>query len=371
MSDEFYMSRALTLARRGLYTTDPNPRVGCVLVNNGHIVGEGWHQAAGAEHAEINALARAGDQARGAIVFVTLEPCCHVGQTGPCTQAMAKAGVAEVVVAMSDPNPLVNGRGLMELQTAGVAVRVGVLEQAAQDLNPGFCSRMIRGRPYIRGKLAMSLDGRTAMASGESKWITSSEARRDVQRLRARSSAIMTGIETVLADDPSLTVRAEELDEHDPAPIRQPLRVIVDSRLRTPSSAKLLGLDGSTLIAGASIDDARSRPLTAAGAEVISVGTANGRTDLRRLASLLAERQINEVLLEAGPTLSGAMLLADLIDELIVYLAPVMMGDAARGLLHLPGLEHLDQAVGLRIIDIRAVGEDWRITAVPRNKDFN
>ena len=373
MTDELHMSRALALARKGLYTTDPNPRVGCVLVKQGKIVGEGWHEEAGAAHAEINALADAGTKARGASAYVTLEPCCHIGHTGPCTQALIEAGVVRVVAAMKDPNPLVRGRGLDELESAGILVRVGVLETAARSLNPGFYSRMINNRPYVRCKAAMSLDGRTAMASGESQWITSPDARRDVQRLRARSSAIMTGIGTVLADDPSLTVRPEEmglvLDSDGELP-RQPLRIVVDSKFRTPQDAKLFSHKGKTLIAGASPID-HVNGLAATGAELVSLGANDGRTDLRALLTLLAERWVNEVLVESGPTLSGAMLQAGLIDELVVYVAPKIMGDAARGLLSLPGLDRLDAAIEVEITDVRAVGRDWRLTAVPRTSQFN
>ncbi len=373
MTDELYMSRALALARKGLYTTDPNPRVGCVLVKDGKIVGEGWHEEVGAAHAETNALADAGARARGASAYVTLEPCCHVGHTGPCTQALIEAGVVRVVAAMRDPNPLVCGRGLDELESTGILVQVGVLEAPARSLNPGFCSRMINNRPYVRCKSAMSLDARTAMASGESRWITSPDARRDVQRLRARSSAIMTGIGTVLADDPSLTVRPEEMGlvpvpsaEH----LRQPLRIVVDSNFRTPPDAKLFKHEGKTLIAGA-IPISHANGLETTGAELVSLGANNGRTDLRALLTLLAKRRVNEVLVESGPTLAGAMLQAGLIDELVVYVAPKIMGDTARGLLSLPGLDRLDAAIEVDIIDVRAIGRDWRLTAVPRTSQFN
>ena len=367
MTDELHMSHALALARKGLYTTDPNPRVGCVLVKDGEIVGEGWHQEAGAAHAEINALRNAGSNARGASAFVTLEPCCHVGHTGPCTHALIEAGVVRVVAAMKDPNPLVNGRGLGELARAGISVREGVLEATARALNPGFCSRMINNRPYIRCKSAMSLDARTAMASGESQWITSPDARRDVQRLRARSSAIMTGVGTVLADDPSLTVRTEDLGIV-PLPtgdLRQPLRVVVDSKFRTPPGAKLLKIKGDTLIAGTGPISA-SHELVNSGARLVSLRAIDGRTDLHALLALLANQRVNEVLVESGPTLSGAMLQAGLIDELVIYVAPKIMGDAARGLLTLPGLDRLDAAIEVDISDVRAIGRDWRVTAVPR-----
>lgn len=373
MTDELYMNRALVLARKGLYTTDPNPRVGCVLVNNGEIVGEGWHQRTGDAHAEINALQAAGSKAAGSSAYVTLEPCCHIGHTGPCTQALRKAGVVRVIVAMKDPNPVVNGRGLDELEATGIAVSVGLLAVDARALNPGFCSRMIRQRPYVRCKSAMSLDARTAMASGQSQWITSADARRDVQRLRARSSAIMTGIGTVLADDPSLTVRLDELKPGPPTAdeqLRQPLRVIVDANFRTPPGAKLINARGDTLIAGIT-PIAADNPLNHTAATLVSVGGSRGKIDLHALLALLARKRVNEVLLESGPTLAGAMLQAGLVDELVIYMAPKILGDNARGLLTLPGLDRLEAAIEVNISDVRAIGRDWRITAVPRPPQLN
>jgi diaminohydroxyphosphoribosylaminopyrimidine deaminase/5-amino-6-(5-phosphoribosylamino)uracil reductase len=362
------MARAITLARRGLFTTDPNPRVGCLLVRAGRVVGEGFHRRAGEPHAERNALVRAGAAARGATAYVSLEPCCHQGRTPPCTQGLIEAGVVRVVAAMTDPDPRVAGQGLERLRAAGIAVEQGLLEVEARALNPGFVKRMEQGRPYVRCKLAMSLDGRTAMASGESQWITSPAARADVQRLRARSSAIVTGVETVLADDPSLNVRlgAAELPGMEPGEtVRQPLRVVLDSRLRMPPTARLLALPGRTLVLHAGERTAGADALAATGAELIQLPEARGRVDLAAALALLAEREINEVLLETGPTLAGAALARGLIDELIVYLAPHVMGDGARGLFHLPGLERMGQRIGLQIDDIRAVGSDWRITAHP------
>ncbi|MCB2261439.1 MAG: bifunctional diaminohydroxyphosphoribosylaminopyrimidine deaminase/5-amino-6-(5-phosphoribosylamino)uracil reductase RibD [Candidatus Thiosymbion ectosymbiont of Robbea hypermnestra] len=363
------MARALRLARLGLFTTDPNPRVGCVLVRAGEIVGEGYHRRAGAPHAERLALAAAGERATGATAYVTLEPCCHQGRTPPCTDALLGAGVRRVVAAMADPNPLVAGRGLESLKAAGVAVRVGVLEAEARALNPGFIKRMRRGLPFVRCKLAASLDGRTAMTDGESKWITSAAARRDVQFLRARSSAILTGSGTLLADDPILNVRltAEELPGLEPGePVRQPLRVLVDSRLRTPTNARLLGQPGgATLIAGSEPTSTAGRRLEAAGAEIYPCAGRAGRVDLESLLRYLARREINEVQVEAGPTLSGALLRAGLVDELVLYLAPHLMGDAARGLFRLPGLTRMRDRIGLDIRDLRLVGPDLRITAIP------
>lgn len=356
--DHRYMSRALQLAERGLHSTDPNPRVGCVLVADGAIVGEGWHERAGEPHAEVHALRAAGARARGATAYVTLEPCCHHGRTPPCSAALIAAGVARVVVAMQDPNPRVAGGGLKQLQAAGIQTASGLLAAEAGMLNPGFTMRMRRGRPYVRCKLAMSLDGRTAMASGESKWITGAAARADVQRLRARSSAIVTGVGTVLADDPSLTVRLPEVT-------RQPLRVVLDHALRTPPAARLLHEPGTTLVIGTSEAEAPREALLAAGAEIVLLDAAAGRIALADVLEVLAAREVNEVLVEAGATLAGAFVQARLVDELIIYMAPILLGDAARGLLHLPALERMEQKVGLDIRDIRKVGADWRITAVP------
>lgn len=366
MNDHAWMAEALQLAQRGLYTTDPNPRVGCVLVRQGDVVGRGWHETAGEPHAEIHALREAGERARGATAYVTLEPCSHQGRTPPCADALIEAGIERVVAAMQDPNPLVSGQGLARLQAAGLQVEHGLLETAAEALNPGFISRMKRGRPWVRCKLAMSLDGRTAMSSGESEWISSEASRRDVQRLRARSSAIMTGIGTVLADDPSLNVRLGAAELAGVEPVRQPLRVILDPGLACPSDARLLSLAGETLILTAAGEQAARRALEAAGASVETVETENGRDDRLQLPAvmrLLADHEINEVLLETGATLAGAMVQAGLVDELTVYIAPHLMGDSARALLRLPGLEQMRDRIELEITDIRAVGKDIRLTA--------
>ncbi len=364
MNDHGWMAHALRLARRGLYTTDPNPRVGCVLVSGDQVVGEGWHARAGGPHAEIHALRAAGERARGATAYVTLEPCSHHGRTPPCADALLEAGVARVVAAMQDPNPLVAGQGLARLRAGGVEVASGVLQAQAEALNPGFVSRMRRGRPWLRCKLAMSLDGRTAMASGESRWITGEAARRDVQRLRARSSAILTGIGTVLADDPSLNVRLTADALYGVEPVRQPLRVVLDSQLQMPVDARMLRLAGHTLVLAASNDTAKREALARAGAEVVGVAGHDGHLDLEAVLALLAQREINEVLLESGPRLAGAMLAAGLIDELVVYMAPHVMGDSARGLFLLPGLEKMEDRIGLEWVDVRRVGEDVRMTLV-------
>ena len=363
------MAHALKLAARGLWTTDPNPRVGCVIVQEGNIVGEGWHQVAGEPHAEILALRMAKEKAKGATCYVTLEPCCHQGKTPPCTNALIKAGITRVVVAMTDPNPLVSSKGIEQLLKAGILVDTGILSQEAEQLNPGFFMRMRRSRPYIRCKMAMSLDGRTAMASGESQWITSQDARGDVQCLRARSSAIMTGAGTVLADDPQLTVRQTELPCHlipKPAHIKQPLRVIIDTHLSMPTNARMLKLPGQTVIFTASQNETLKGLLEKAGAHVIFLPGRQREIDLNTMCQMLAQRyEVNELLMETGANLSGSMLRAELIDELIIYVAPILMGNKARGLFNLPEIERLNQHVALNIADIRAVGCDWRISAYP------
>jgi len=360
------MARAIRLAQQGLYTTDPNPRVGCVLVNEDVIVGEGWHKRAGGPHAEIHAIQHAGDKAKGATAYVTLEPCCHQGRTPPCSQALIDAGVKRVVMAMLDPNPLVAGKGQEQLQQAGIATEVGLMSVQAEALNPGFNMRMRHGRPWVRCKLAMSLDGRTAMASGESKWITGDAARKQVHQLRARSSAIITGIGTVLADDPELNVRLQ--DNVPEGGWLQPVRVVLDPNLSVPATAKLLQQQGRTIIVTASKDKGREAELIQAGAEIIYLPAPGGTIDLPELLIYLANEEINEVLLETGATLSGAMLNTGLIDELIIYMAPHLMGNQARGLFNLPGLDKMDQRIDLDIKDIRAVGQDWCISCRVRNK---
>ena len=354
-TDARYMARALALARRGLYTTDPNPRVGCVVVRDEKVVGEGFHERAGQPHAEVIALRAAGDRARGATVYLTLEPCCHHGKTPPCTDALIGAGVARVVAAMSDPNPRVAGKGFAALTQAQITSESGLMQPDAEALNPGFLRRMQQGRPFVRVKLAASLDGRTALANGESKWITGEPARADVQHWRARSSAMLTGIGTVLADDPSLNVRAFEIG-------RQPLRVVLDSQLRMSPKAKMLALPGTTLVVTASNDAARAAALRQAGAEV-QVLADKGRVDLAALMRMLAAREANEILVEAGATLSGALLEAGLVDELVLYQAPYLLGDAGRGLFRLANLTQMAARPALEIKDMRAIGQDWRLVA--------
>ena len=359
--DARHMARALELAWRGLYTTDPNPRVGCVLVRQGDVVGEGWHQRAGEPHAEVHALLAAGARARGATAYVTLEPCCHHGRTPPCSQALVRAGVTRVVAAMPDPNPQIASQGIVELEQAGLRVEIGLMQAEAERLNPGFIARMTRDRPYVRVKLAASLDGRTALAGGESKWITGEAARADVQQLRARSSAILTGVGTVLADNPSLTVRDLDIG-------RQPLRVVLDGHLSMRADAQLLSLPGKTLVVTAEDDSDYAEMLLAAGAEVVVLRAGAGRVDLAGLMQDLAEREVNELLVEAGATVCGALLYAGLVDELVVYLAPHVLGSSARGMFNLPGFETMQNRIALDIQDVRAVGRDWRITARVRGQ---
>ena len=362
MSAEFdtrMMARALQLARQARYTAMPNPHVGCVLVRDGHVIGEGFTRPAGGNHAEIEALAAAGDAA-GATAYVTLEPCSHHGKTGPCADALVAAGVSRVVAAMQDPTPLVAGQGLDRLRTAGIDVACGLLEREAREVIPGFIARMSRGRGRVRAKLAMSLDGRTAMASGESQWITGSAARRDVQRLRAMSCAIVTGVGTVLADDCALTVR--DLDGR--APARQPLRVVLDSGLRTRAGAKVLDGTVPTLLCHG-VDAEMSEAITASGVDCLPLRSDDDGLDLGALMDHLAARQCNEILVESGPRLAGALLQAGLLDEMIVYMAPRLMGDLARPLVQLP-LDSMSETVGLAVADVRRVGQDWRFTVIPR-----
>lgn len=356
--DVRYMTRALELARRGLFTTDPNPRVGCVVVRDGEVVGEGFHERAGEPHAEVLALRAARDKAAGATAYVTLEPCAHLGRTPPCTDALIAARVARVVAAIPDPNPLVVGKGIANLARAGIKAEIGICEAEATVLNAGFIARMTRGRPLVRVKVAASLDGRTALASGESKWITGDAARLDVQRLRARSSAILTGIGTVRADDPSLTVRAFDIG-------RQPLRVVVDSGIQMSPHARMLALPGQTLIAGARAP--ATQHLRKAGAELVFLPGTDGRVDLTVLMSELARREANEVLVEAGATLNGALLAAGLVDELVIYLAPHLMGSAERSMFAIGPLARMNDRVALVINDVRRIGDDWRVTATVRN----
>jgi len=364
--DAAYMARALELARKGVYSTHPNPRVGCVIVRDGEVVGEGWHVRAGEPHAEVHALRQAGEKARGATAYVTLEPCSHHGRTPPCADALVNAGVVRVVAAMQDPNPDVAGRGLLRLMSAGIAVQSGVLEGEARAINKGFLKRMEHGLPYVRVKLAMSLDGRTAMASGESQWITGPEARSAVQRLRAQSSVVLTGADTVLADQARLTVRPDELGLNAEltalAVTRPPLRVLVDGRLRVPLDAPFFKA-GSALVVTCAAASARER-YHEEGHEMLALPSSGGHVDLRKLLVELASRGVNDVLVEAGPKLAGAFTRLGLVDEFQIFVAGKFMGSSARPLLDLP-LAQMSEALELKIIEMRAVGNDWRVIAIP------
>ena len=455
-TDRRHMARALDLARRGLYSTGPNPRVGCVIARGENVIGEGWHRYAGEPHAEVHALAAAGGDSKGATAYVTLEPCRHTGRTGPCTRALIEAGIAKVVAAMPDPDPRVAGRGFAELAEAGIEVETGLLEASARALNRGFVSRHERGRPWVRCKLAATLDGRTATATGESRWITGEAARADVHRLRARADAVLTGIGTLLADDPRLDARVEDartegtwaedarMEDTDclAPPMQPPMRVIADSRLRTPPAARVLSAPGSVLIAtiggagatggigtpggvvrepghilattagggaeGPIVDgiaaresghvlaetagsddgpavggidresgepghthaattngDTRMRALVEAGAEIVPLPDVGGRVSLPALMAALAGRGVNEVHTECGPTLAGALLESSLVDEIVVYLAPALLGDAARGMFTLPGVAAMRDRLRLEITGVARLGADLRIDAVP------
>lgn len=360
MSHEIYMARAINLAKQGLYSTDPNPRVGCVIVKDGQIIGEGFHRKAGEGHAEVNALLQAGEAAQDATAYITLEPCSHFGRTPPCCDGLIKAGIRSVVCAMVDPNPQVSGSGFARLMAAGIDVTIGILEAQARALNPGFIKRMQTGMPYVRLKLACSLDGRTAMQSGESQWITGPAARSDVQRLRAQSSAIVTGIESILQDDSALTVRACELNFDDPeladfVASRQPLRVVLDTHGRIPKEAKVLKLPGQALVAvkhGVQLNN---------GCEVLALDSTEYGLDLVGLLKELAYRNCNEILVETGATLAGQFVAQGLVDEMLIYMAPCLLGSDARPLLNLPIHTMADKYL-LRIVDTRMVGDDMRMS---------
>lgn len=383
--DRRYMAEAIRLAARGLYTTHPNPRVGCVLVKEGQIVGRGWHQVAGQGHAEVNALRQAGERARGATAYVSLEPCSHQGKTPPCANALIEAGVARVISAMQDPNPLVSGRGEQTLRDAGINAASGLMQADAEALNPGFIKRMTRQLPWVTVKSAMSVDGRTAMANGESQWITGPAARADVQRLRARSEAIITGVGTVLADDPSLTVRPSLWPQPQSGddecngwswpqsfePL-QPIRVVLDSALRTPPQAQILKQAGATLIVCSQWQDERARALQEAGAEVVALPDQRAdqsadesgvqRVDLQAVLALLAQREVNEVLVEAGSEVAGSFVQQGLADQWVCYMAPMLMGQSARPVLGLHGINSMSQAQPLQWLETRQIGPDLRLT---------
>ncbi|MGA9573599.1 MAG: bifunctional diaminohydroxyphosphoribosylaminopyrimidine deaminase/5-amino-6-(5-phosphoribosylamino)uracil reductase RibD [Lysobacterales bacterium] len=347
------MASALRLARKGQETTHPNPRVGCVISRDGQVVGTGWHKKAGEPHAEIYALREAGDKAAGGTAYVTLEPCSHMGRTPPCVDALVDAKVARVVFAIGDPNPDVNGNGVQRLQQAGIEVHGGLLAAQAEELNAGFLKRMRQQRPWVRIKLAQSIDGHVALANGSSQWISSPESRADVQRWRARSDGILTGIGTVLADDPSLNARNNGADN-------QPARIVIDSHWRTPPDARLLGLPGKVLIAGL---DERPVPeaLRRTGADILGMPAFEGRVDMSAVLTELARRGFNEIQVEAGATLCGTLVLRGLADELLVYQAPSILGGSAMSPFAFPGLDNMNDRVHLEWVDSRRVGQDLRL----------
>ena len=354
------MERALQLAAHGLWSTMPNPRVGCVIVRDGAVVGEGWHERAGEPHAEVHALRAAGDRVRGATVYVTLEPCSHVGRTPPCANALVEAGVGRVVVAMQDPNPLVAGRGLERLRAAGIRVESGLCEQEARELTPGFISRMLRQRPWLRSKVAMSMDGRTALANGTSQWITGPEARADAHAWRARSCALLTGAGTVLADDPSLTVR------HVNSP-RQPVRLVLDPRLEVPPSSRIFSGEAKTMLLTTEMVAAKgAAPFRDAGVEVVAFpGDEAGHVELGSMLEWMGTQGWNEVMVEAGSRLNGALLQGGWLDEWLFYLAPTLLGDGGAGVARIMPLTCMSQRFDLSIRTVTPVGRDWCFRALP------
>ncbi len=357
LSDQQFMSKVIELASRGKSSTHPNPRIGCVIVKEGEVVGRGWHRAAGEPHAEIEALRDAGEAARYSTVYVNMEPCCHQGRTPPCTDSLILAGVARVVASMSDPNPQVAGGGFQVLREAGVDVDIGLLESEARWLNRGFIKRMNTGQPWVKVKIGATLDGRTATGSGESKWITCEAARADVQTRRSYSSAILTGIGTVVADDPRLNVRLEDA-------VRQPLRVVVDSHLRLAPDARIVGDDGLLLVFAANDDAERRARLEEAGVEVMVAPDEDGRVDLGEVFRELALRECNELFVESGHKLSGKLLELGLVDELVLYYAASILGNSARGMFDIDGIEKLADSLQFEYHDIQQIGSDIRAIAV-------
>jgi diaminohydroxyphosphoribosylaminopyrimidine deaminase/5-amino-6-(5-phosphoribosylamino)uracil reductase len=353
--DERYMAQALQLARKGIYSTDPNPAVGCVIVNNGKIVGQGWHELAGQAHAEVIALKQAGSAATQATMYVTLEPCSHQGKTPPCVKSIVKSGVSRVVIATEDPNPLVNRSGISELQQAGIDITLGVGQIQAKKINRGFLKRVSTGIPWVSLKIASSLDGKTAMADGESQWITSEPARRDAQKYRAAASGILTGAGTVLRDNPSMNARLDGIQ-------RQPTRIILDTNLSTPPDAKILHAPGKVLIVTAFREDEAIEGFQNDYVEVMQCPAVGGKIDLQPLMVELGKREMNTILLEAGSRLSGSMIEQGLVDEIIVYMAPDLLGSDARGMFDIPGLEKITDRVKLEYRDVTMVGRDIRLT---------
>jgi len=363
------MATALKLAARGIFSPHPNPRVGCVIANGQNVLGRGRHEFAGGPHAEIAALLDAGENIKGSTAYITLEPCSHHGRTPPCTEALLSAGVSRIVVASADPNPQVNGQGLKKLRNAGLAVETGLMAGEVEALNPGFFMRMRKGRPWVRVKTAISLDGRTALGNGDSKWISGEASRRDVQKWRARSAAVLTGIGTVLADNPAMNVRLDDSQpgqngQHGQAPGRQPLRIIVDSRWRTPAHSRILADPATAIIAG--IQEVTVPPeLEATGVQCISLPAISGRTDLVALLSRLAEMELNEVQVEAGARLCGALLKERLVDEVLIYQAPLLLGEGGPGPFTFGPLESMDERTHLKLLESRRLGNDWRLRFEP------
>ena len=353
-NDEYFMSRALVLAARGLYTTTPNPRVGCVIVNDDEIVGEGWHVNCGGAHAEVNALKQADTRAVGGTLYVTLEPCAHYGKTPPCVDVIVKSGISRVVFGAKDPNPLVDGRGMEHLKANGISVEGGLFSEKSEELNLGFFKRMRYGKPWVRVKVAAGLDGKTALENGRSQWITSEESRVDAHKLRAQSCVVLTGVGTVVEDDPRLTVRHTETS-------RQPGKVIVDSQLRSPLDAHLFKTLGVT-VATAVKEQNRLDDFIQKGVNVLVLPDSEGRVDLDALLVELANQQVNEVLVEAGINLHSALLHRHLIDEMIIYYAPKFLGAQGRGMFFLDELNSMDQVLERDVIDITSIGKDFRVT---------
>lgn len=365
LNDHACMAEAMRLAQKGLYTTRINPRVGCVIVKQGKIIARGLHAYYGQRHAEIDALSNAIDNVENATLYVTLEPCAHHGNTPPCVENLVAAKISRVVAAIIDPNPLVSGKGLAYLEKNGIETSCNVLEKDAIELNKGFIKRITKNLPYVTVKSAISVDGKTALASGESKWITGKHARLDVQKLRARSCAILTGIDTILCDDPSLTVRLSEQELRISKQVEQPLRVILDTHLRTPKTAKVLNLPGKTVIFTCSNDMEKIKALQNQNIDVVSVSCSDNRVDIQAVLHDLANRGINEVLVEAGPTLVGKMLDQKQVDEMIIYIAPYLLGDTSRGLAKLISVASMQDRIELEYLETKMVGSELKITAKP------
>ena len=367
LQDHQFMQRAIYLAKRGHYTTSPNPRVGCVIVLNGEVVGEGFHEKSGQGHAEVHALKQAGAKAKGATAYVTLEPCNHFGLTPPCAEALIKAQVGHVIAAMVDPNPQVSGRGLERLKSAGITTKFGLLEQDARDLNPGFIRLMTTKLPYVRCKLAASLDGKTAMASGESQWITSAHAREDVQRLRAQSCGVICGADSVIFDDAKMTVRWNALGElknsYEEAKVRQPIRIVIDSKNRLTPDLAIFNTASKIILIRTSIENEQTWPHFVEQV-VISKAKDSEQISLKHLLIYLAQQGLNDILIESGAKLAGAFMSENLVDELILYQAPKLIGSEGKSLVDIPAILQLSEAKDLNITDISMVGKDIRITAM-------